>query len=328
MYVLMTALAIGLFVAFPGSTAKAVSYSEFLDMVRADLVVEVAIAEHRIRGILKEGNQAFETMRIEDARLLEELERHDVKVTGATESNWWTNVTGWLLPLLTVILLLNVILRRLSPGQGAMAFGRSRAKIYAEDDVKVTFADVAGIDEATEELREIVEFLRNPKKYTDLGGRIPKGVLLLGPPGTGKTLLARAVAGEAHVPFFSLSGSEFVELFVGVGAARVRDLFAQLVDEDDARRPGFRLDALGKMRVPSALGTHEEREQTLNQLLAEMDGFDPRKGVIEPCALHRGGVRDERGVGTGGVQGARSPAASGGPRPGAGTVCGGHGAAN
>jgi len=292
MYALMTALAIGLLVSFPASTANAVSYSEFLDMVRADQVAEVAIAEHRIRGTLKTEGQTFETMRIEDPRLLEELQRHGVKFTGAVESNWWTNVTGWLLPLFIMILLWNVILRRMSPGQGALAFGRSRAKIYAEHDVNVTFADVAGIDEATDELREIVEFLRNPKKYTNLGGRIPKGVLLLGPPGTGKTLLARAVAGEAHVPFFSLSGSEFVELFVGVGAARVRDLFAQA----ESRAPCIifidELDALGKMRVPSALGTHEEREQTLNQLLAEMDGFDPRKGVIVMAATNRPEVLD------------------------------------
>ncbi len=173
-----------------------------------------------------------------------------------------------------------------------MAFERSRAKIYAEDDVKVTFADVAGIDEATEELREVVDFLQNPKKYTNLGGRIPKGVLLLGPPGTGKTLLARAVAGEAHVPFFSLSGSEFVEMFVGVGAARVRDLFAQA----ESRAPCIifidELDALGRTRVASPLGTHEEREQTLNQLLAEMDGFDPRKGVIVMAATNRPEVLD------------------------------------
>jgi cell division protease FtsH len=292
MYVLMTALAIGLFATFPSSKAKAVSYSEFLAMVRADQVAEVAVAEQRIRGTLKEGNQPFETMRIEDPRLLEELERHGVKFTGAVETSWWTNMMGWLLPLFIMILAWSVMLRRMSPGQGALSFGRSRAKIYAEHDVKVTFADVAGIDEATEELREIVEFLRNPKKYTNLGGRIPKGVLLLGPPGTGKTLLARAVAGEAHVPFFSLSGSEFVELFVGVGAARVRDLFAQA----ESRAPCIifidELDALGKMRVPSALGTHEEREQTLNQLLAEMDGFDPRKGVIVLAATNRPEVLD------------------------------------
>jgi cell division protease FtsH len=176
--------------------------------------------------------------------------------------------------------------------RGALAFGRTRARIYAEDDVKVTFADVAGIDDATDELREVVDFLRNPGKYTDLGGRIPKGVLLLGPPGTGKTLLARAVAGEARVPFFSLNASEFVEMFVGVGAARVRDLFEQAA----ARAPCIifidELDALGKTRVASPLGTHEEREQTLNQLLAEMDGFDARKGIIVMAATNRPEVLD------------------------------------
>jgi cell division protease FtsH len=286
------AFATWLFVAFPVSTAKSVSYSDFLQMVRADQVSDVVIEAHRIRGTIKGGTQAFETTRVDDPRLLEQLEQHGVKFAGEVESNWWSNLTSWLLPLLIMILLWGVILRRMSPGQGAMAFERSRAKIYAEDDVKVTFADVAGIDEATEELREIVEFLKHPKKYTNLGGRIPKGVLLLGPPGTGKTLLARAVAGEAHVPFFSLSGSEFVELFVGVGAARVRDLFAQA----ESRAPCIifidELDALGKMRMPSALGTHEEREQTLNQLLAEMDGFDPRKGVIVMAATNRPEVLD------------------------------------
>ena len=173
-----------------------------------------------------------------------------------------------------------------------MSFARSRAKIYADDEVKVRFADVAGVDEAEDELKEIVEFLKNPKKYTNLGGRIPKGVLLVGPPGTGKTLLARAVAGEAHVPFFSLSGSEFVEMFVGVGAARIRDLFQQA----EAKAPCIvfidELDALGKVRVQSPLGSHEEREQTLNQLLAEMDGFDSRKGVIIMGATNRPEVLD------------------------------------
>jgi cell division protease FtsH len=172
------------------------------------------------------------------------------------------------------------------------SFARSRAKIYAEDDVKVSFDDVAGVDEAADELREVVDFLRTPKKYTALGGRIPKGVLLVGPPGTGKTLLARAVAGEAKVPFFSLSGSEFVEMFVGVGAARVRDLFKQA----DAKAPSIvfidELDALGKVRSQSPMGGHEEREQTLNQLLAEMDGFDSKKGVIIMAATNRPEVLD------------------------------------
>jgi cell division protease FtsH len=173
-----------------------------------------------------------------------------------------------------------------------MSFARSKAKVFAEDDVKVSFADVAGVDEAEQELKEIVEFLKNPRKYTQLGGRIPKGVLLVGPPGTGKTLLARAVAGEAKVPFFSLSGSEFVEMFVGVGAARVRDLFAQA----EAKAPCIifidELDALGKVRVQSPMGSHEEREQTLNQLLAEMDGFDSRKAIIIMAATNRPEVLD------------------------------------
>jgi cell division protease FtsH len=183
--------------------------------------------------------------------------------------------------------------RRMSGAEGGvMSFARSRAKVFADDEVKVRFADVAGVDEAREELREIVEFLQNPRKYTNLGGRIPKGVLLVGPPGTGKTLLARAVAGEAHVPFFSLSGSEFVEMFVGVGAARIRDLFQQA----EAKAPCIvfidELDALGKVRVQSPVGSHEEREQTLNQLLAEMDGFDSRKGVIIMGATNRPEVLD------------------------------------
>jgi cell division protease FtsH len=173
-----------------------------------------------------------------------------------------------------------------------MSFAKSRAKIYAEDDVKVSFADVAGVDEAAGELREVVEFLKTPAKYTTIGGRIPKGVLLVGPPGTGKTLLARAVAGEAKVPFFSLSGSEFVEMFVGVGAARVRDLFRQA----EAKAPCIvfvdELDALGKVRMQSPMGGHEEREQTLNQLLAEMDGFDSKKGVIIMAATNRPEVLD------------------------------------
>jgi cell division protease FtsH len=226
-------------------------------------------------------------VRVDDPSLMADLERHGVDVRGEIATDWWSVLGIWLVPLLFIVLLSSQALRS-APGQGGvLAFSRSHPKIYAEDDVKVTFADVAGIDDATEELREIVDFLRNPPKYTALGGRIPKGVLLVGPPGTGKTLLARAVAGEARVPFFSLSGSEFVEMFVGVGAARVRDLFAQA----ESRAPCIifidELDALGKARVASPLGTHEEREQTLNQLLAEMDGFDPRKGVIVISATNR-----------------------------------------
>jgi cell division protease FtsH len=221
------------------------------------------------------------------------IEQHKVKYTGEVTSRWLPDLLSWLIPVIFFLAISGFFLRRMGGAEGGvMSFARSRGKIYAEDDVKVTFADVAGVDEAEEELKEIVEFLRTPKKYTSLGGRIPKGVLLVGPPGTGKTLLARAVAGEAHVPFFSLSGSEFVEMFVGVGAARVRDLFQQA----EAKAPCIvfidELDALGKVRVQSPLGSHEEREQTLNQLLAEMDGFDSRKGVIIMGATNRPEVLD------------------------------------
>ncbi|HEY7187093.1 MAG TPA: ATP-dependent zinc metalloprotease FtsH [Vicinamibacterales bacterium] len=273
------------------ATSRSVSYTEFKGMVRADQMQSVVVSDTRIRGTLKKAGQTVDAVRVTDPGLLAELEQHGVTVTGEATTQWWSSLIVWLLPLLVLMFFWNRALTRLGPNQ-ALSFGRSRAKVYADDDVKVTFADVAGIDEATEELREIVDFLKNPKKYTDLGGRIPKGVLLVGPPGTGKTLLARAVAGEARVPFFSLSGSEFVEMFVGVGAARVRDLFAQA----EQRAPCIifidELDALGKTRMASPLGTHEEREQTLNQLLAEMDGFDARKGIIVMSATNRPEVLD------------------------------------
>jgi cell division protease FtsH len=273
---------------------RSVSYSEFKQLVRDGKVAEVTVGETRIRGTLKgTPPEPFVIVRIEDPQLLEDLERQGVKYSGEVTSSWLPELLGWVLPLLFLVALWSFFFRRMGgPEGGVMSFARSRAKIYAEDDVKVSFADVAGVDEAAEELREIVEFLKNPKKYTNLGGRIPKGVLLVGPPGTGKTLLARAVAGEAKVPFFSLSGSEFVEMFVGVGAARVRDLFQQA----ETRAPCIvfidELDALGKVRVQSPIGSHEEREQTLNQLLAEMDGFDARKGVIIMAATNRPEVLD------------------------------------
>src|SRR5207342_1336746 len=226
-------------------------------------------------------------------KLTEELEARGVKYTGEVMNRWLPELLGWIIPLLFLVGIWGFFFRRMSGAEGGvMSFARSRAKIYADDEVKVRFADVAGVDEAEEELREIVEFLKTPKKYTTLGGRIPKGVLLVGPPGTGKTLLARAVAGEAGVPFFSLSGSEFVEMFVGVGAARVRDLFSQA----EAKAPCIvfidELDALGKARVQSPMGSHEEREQTLNQLLAEMDGFDTKKAIIIMAATNRPEVLD------------------------------------
>jgi len=279
---------------------KTIPYSEFKEYVKNGAVSEVFVGDTAIRGTLKNPIQngtrqtrEFLTNRVEDSKLTEELEARGVKYSGETNNRWLPELLGWLVPLLFFVGIWGFFFRRMSGAEGGvMSFARSRAKVFADDEVKVRFSDVAGVDEAREELREVVEFLKTPKKYTNIGGRIPKGVLLVGPPGTGKTLLARAVAGEAHVPFFSLSGSEFVEMFVGVGAARIRDLFQQA----EAKAPCIvfidELDALGKVRVQSPLGSHEEREQTLNQLLAEMDGFDSRKGVIIMGATNRPEVLD------------------------------------
>ncbi len=279
---------------------RQIAYSEFKTMVQGGQVAEVVIGDQSIRGTLKQGgtpndekSRQFSTTRVDDPKLAEELQAKGVKFSGEAVNRWLPDVLGWILPLIFIVVLWGFFFRRMGgPEGGVMSFARSRAKIYADDEVKVKFTDVAGVDEAREELMEIVEFLKNPRKYTNLGGKIPKGVLLVGPPGTGKTLLARAVAGEAHVPFFSLSGSEFVEMFVGVGAARIRDLFQQA----EAKAPCIvfidELDALGKVRVQSPMGSHEEREQTLNQLLAEMDGFDSRKGVIIMAATNRPEVLD------------------------------------
>ncbi len=281
-----------LFVLEPG---RAIPYSEFKALLQAGQLADVIVGETTITGTLESGDPTatFSTNRIDDPELVSELQQRGVTFSGETRNTWGAAVIGWILPLLFLVALWSFMFRRMGgAGGGVMSFARSRAKIYAEDDVKVSFADVAGVDEAADELREIVEFLKTPKKYTNLGGHLPKGALLVGPPGTGKTLLARAVAGEAKVPFFSLSGSEFVEMFVGVGAARVRDLFAQA----EGRAPCIvfidELDALGRVRSQSPMGSHEEREQTLNQLLAEMDGFDSRKGVIIMAATNRPEVLD------------------------------------
>ena len=292
----LTVLALGqAFLMAPAG--RQISYSEFKGLVRTGQVAEVAVGDSIIRGTLKkagdDGVAAFSTTRIADPKLVEEMDAASVKYSGELVSRWLPEVLGWVLPLLLLFGLWTFFFKRMGGAEGGiMSFSRSKAKLMAEDDVKTTFADVAGVDEAAQELREIVEFLKTPKKYTNLGGKIPKGVLLVGPPGTGKTLLARAVAGEAKVPFFSLSGSEFVEMFVGVGAARVRDMFAQA----EAKAPCIvfidELDALGKARQQSAFGGHEEREQTLNQLLSEMDGFDARKAIIIMAATNRPEVLD------------------------------------
>jgi cell division protease FtsH len=290
-------LALGQAVFFSMQAGSTISYSDFKAAVRAGRVQEVIVSEEAIRGTMKAQENAkpepFNAVRIEDPKLVEELEKAGVSVRGERASRWMGELLGWIIPLVFFVGLWGFFFRRMGGAEGGvMSFARSKAKVYADDDVAVRFEDVAGVDEAEEELKEIVEFLKTPKKYTSIGGRIPKGVLLVGPPGTGKTLLARAVAGEAKVPFFSLSGSEFVEMFVGVGASRVRDLFAQA----DAKAPCIvfidELDALGKVRIQSPMGSHEEREQTLNQLLAEMDGFDARKGVIIMGATNRPEVLD------------------------------------
>jgi len=290
---LILGMAQAYYMAPPG---RSIPYSEFKQLVKSGDVAEISIGDQAIRGTLKSGDaktNTFTVTRVEDPKLTEELEAKNVKYTGEVMNRWLPELLGWVIPLLFLVGIWGFFFRRMSGAEGGvMSFARSKAKIYADDEVKVRFPDVAGVEEAKDELKEIVEFLQNPKKYTNLGGRIPKGVLLVGPPGTGKTLLARAVAGEAHVPFFSMSGSEFVEMFVGVGAARIRDLFQQA----EAKAPCIvfidELDALGKARTQSPFGSHEEREQTLNQLLAEMDGFDSRKGVIIMGATNRPEVLD------------------------------------
>jgi cell division protease FtsH len=290
-------LALGNAFFFSLQSGQTISYSQFKSLVRDGKVQEVTVAEDRIRGQLKQapekGSRNFTVVPIEDPNLVPELEKSGVNITGEVPNRWMAEVLGWVIPLVFLVALWSFFFRRMGGAEGGvMSFARSRAKIYADDDVKVRFNDVAGVDEAEEELREIVEFLKTPKKYTSIGGRIPKGVLLVGPPGTGKTLLARAVAGEATVPFFSLSGSEFVEMFVGVGAARVRDLFSQAESKAPCIIFIDELDALGKVRIQTPMGSHEEREQTLNQLLAEMDGFDARKGIIIMAATNRPEVLD------------------------------------
>lgn len=272
-------------------------YSEFKALVASDKVAEVSVTAQMVTGKLKpEGEtktqKLFSTVRVEDQDLMRDLTTHAVRTTGVIESTFFRDVLSWVLPVLVFIGIWFFIFRRLGQAQGGfMQVGQSKAKIYMEKDIKVTFADVAGVDEAKEELREVIEFLKTPGKFTRLGGKIPKGILLVGPPGTGKTLLARAVAGEAGVIFFSISGSEFVEMFVGVGAARVRDLFEQAKGKAPCIIFIDELDALGKARGMGPMA-HEEREQTLNQLLVEMDGFDPRIGVILMAATNRPEILD------------------------------------
>jgi cell division protease FtsH len=282
----------------PATSAVQIPYSEFKAMIRQDAFQEVTLTPSVVRGVTKAGAEAppttYEAVRPDDPDLLRELEARQIRYRVEAQNPWMVYLLSWVVPILVLFLLWRFFVGRMGGAdRGLMAIGRSKAKIYMKHDTGVTFNDVAGVDEAKEELREIIDFLRHPAKYRRLGGQIPKGVLLVGPPGTGKTLLAKAVAGEAQVPFFSISGSEFVELFVGVGAARVRDLFAQAQEHAPCIIFIDELDALGKVRSVSPVsGGHEEREHTLQQLLVEMDGFDTRKGVIIMAATNRPEILD------------------------------------
>jgi cell division protease FtsH len=292
---------------------ESMSYSEFKALLRAGKVSELALYRDTIEGtfsptglegvlskekveeITRSGKSApdFVTTRVEDPGLVPELEAARVRFTGHVTNTWIATLLSWILPAVIFVGLWMLVMKRMNPQSGLMSVGKSRAKVYVENKTGVTFDDIAGIDEARAELMEIVDFLKNPERYRRLGGKIPKGVLLVGAPGTGKTLLAKAVAGEAGVPFFSLTGSDFVEMFVGVGAARVRDLFAQAQTKAPSIVFIDELDAVGKARgVRSSFGGHDEHEQTLNQLLAELDGFDTQAGVIILAATNRPEILD------------------------------------
>ena len=274
-----------------------IPYSQFQQLLNEGRIARVAVQDRYIRGELKEaqnGKRFFITTRV-DPDIAKELEAKGVVFTGVIESTLWRDILSWILPVLFFFGFWAFFVRRMAERQGLgglMTVGKSRAKIYVEKDTRVTFDDVAGITEAKRELEEIVEFLKDPKRYGRLGARAPKGVLLVGPPGTGKTLLARAVAGEAGVPFFSISGSEFVEMFVGVGAARVRDLFEQARKSAPCIIFIDELDSLGRARGSGIMGGNDEKEQTLNQLLAELDGFDPSVGIILLGATNRPEILD------------------------------------
>ncbi|HEU0014655.1 MAG TPA: ATP-dependent zinc metalloprotease FtsH [Longimicrobium sp.] len=280
------------------SRATTVDYSELRNRIEKGQVKRVSIGATMVEAVpldsisAGKGPDRWRATRVEDDSLIHLLEARQVPYGGVPESRWGLLVT-LLLPLLLVVGLWMLMFRRMNPTQGVLTVGKSKARIVGEEGTGVTFGDVAGVDEAKVELQEIVEFLKTPDKFAKLGAKIPKGVLLVGPPGTGKTLLARAVAGEAGVTFFSISGAEFVEMFVGVGAARVRDLFAQAKAQAPCIIFIDELDALGKARTPGGmLGGNDEREQTLNQLLVEMDGFDPRLGVIIMAATNRPEILD------------------------------------
>lgn len=276
------------------TTKQEASYTQFLRNVEDQKVEHVTIVDNTIRGKLRDG-QEFTTITPNDPTLINTLREKnvDIKAEQPPQPPWWTTIFSSILPMLLLIGVWFFIMQQTQGGGNrVMSFGKSRAKLHSEDKIKVSFADVAGADEAKQELEEVVEFLKHPKKFNDLGARIPKGVLLVGPPGTGKTLLARAVAGEAGVPFFSISGSDFVEMFVGVGASRVRDLFEQAKKSAPCIVFIDEIDAVGRQRGAGLGGGHDEREQTLNQLLVEMDGFGVNEGIIIIAATNRPDILD------------------------------------
>ena len=277
---------------------KSIPYSEFLRLAREGRVSEVAVSDNVIQGKMfpedatTDKAEAFQTVRV-DGDISEVLEQNGIEYTGKIESNFLSNLFAWIFPVLLFVGIWYFIMKRFQQQQGGfMTLGKNKAKIYMDSDVQVKFDDAAGVEEAKDELVEIIDFLKEPERFTQIGGQIPRGILLVGPPGTGKTLLAKAVAGESKVPFFSLSGSEFVEMFVGLGAARVRDLFKQAKENAPCIIFIDELDALGKARGFGTVGGHDEREQTLNQLLVELDGFDPNMGVILMAATNRPEILD------------------------------------
>ncbi|MGX6569536.1 ATP-dependent zinc metalloprotease FtsH [Cupriavidus necator] len=313
-YVLVAVTAILILQSFiPSSHVESLPYSDFKVLLKAGKLKDVTLGEGAVTGTVStdgienllpkqqaeemlrqgKGDHRFSTLRVNDPNLVQDLETAKVRFVGQADNKWIGVLLSWVVPAILFFVVWSLLIKRVGgAGAGMMEIGKSKAKVYMQKETGVTFADVAGIDEAKEELAEIVNFLKDPQRYRRLGGKIPKGVLLLGAPGTGKTLLAKAVAGEAGVPFFSMSGSEFVEMFVGVGAARVRDLFNQAETKAPCIIFIDELDALGKTRALNAVGGNDEREQTLNQLLVEMDGFDTNKGVIIMAATNRPEILD------------------------------------
>ena len=296
-YLLLIMIVIGMFDYYSATPVKQaeLSYTKFLQQVDEDKIKQVTIVDNVVSGKLSDGKEFSTVVPNNDASLISKLQAKnvDIKAELPPQPPWWTGILSSLLPMLLIVGLWFMMMNNSNGGGGrVMNFGKSRARRYDEDKIKVTFKDVAGADEAKQELQEVVEFLKQPQKYNDLGAKIPKGVLLYGPPGTGKTLLAKAVAGEAGVPFFSISGSDFVEMFVGVGASRVRDLFEQAKKSAPCIVFIDEIDAVGRQRGAGLGGGHDEREQTLNQLLVEMDGFGANEGIIMIAATNRPDILD------------------------------------